>query len=118
MTEQRTRDDRRKGARRHDPDARIRAAYPLVIGGLLVVGGMVIMIAAVLSEQLGRTEGIAGLALVLLGCVASMPKTFMPVFATLMKKIPFGKNGAKTLPEIVPDDPPPEDFDGGPDGNR
>jgi hypothetical protein len=78
---------------------------------VLTLAGVLVIVWAVLNERVETaTLGVAS-ALVLLGLVASMPGTFMPVLSAILKKIPWGRNGEPdgpinhALPHLVDDDP-------------
>lgn len=113
-----TESERRRADRRHDPNAwsadhrrAVKTIYGLAVGGVLTLAGVVVIVWAVLNERVEvATLGVAS-ALVLLGLVASMPGTFMPVLSAVLKKIPWGRNGeaggpaTRALPYIADDDP-------------
>ena len=108
---------RRKDDRRVDPDAwspahrrNVKFIYGLVVGGLLIFAGVIVVIWGVTNDEVGNRVVLLGGGLVLLGLVASMPSTFMPVFSAILKKIPWGRaaeeNGSITraLPRIETDE--------------
>lgn len=91
--------ERRTSERRHDPDAwsaahrrQVRFVYALVVGGILVFAGIIVCIWAITNETVTNMVALLGGGMIVLGLVASMPRTFMPVLSAALKKIPWGKS--------------------------
>ena len=77
---------------------RIRMVYGLVIGSVLIVGGLVLLVIAVLNfEKVGWPLGALAGGLILLGLAASLPTVFLPVLAAVLNRIPFGSKETTVL---------------------
>ena len=114
-------DDRRSAERRNDPNVwsaghrkQVQTVYAMVVGGVIVLFGLVILSWAIMQE--GDPNLIAlgvGSGVCLIGLVASMPKTFMPILSYVLKRLPILRKVANgdikvdaselNLPAIVPE---------------
>ena len=70
-------------------EARTRFVFSIALGGIMILAGVLVIVWDVLSDGVAEmwVSGV-GVALVLLGGVAALPGTFVPIFSTVMKKLP------------------------------
>ena len=101
--------ERRSTERRNDPNIwsdqhrkQVQLVYAMVVGGIIVVFGLTILAWAVMQAgETNKTALIVGGSICLVGLVASMPRTFMPILSYVLKRIPFLKNGEPSKNEIA-----------------
>ena len=101
--------ERRSTERRNDPNIwsdqhrkQVQLVYAMVVGGVIVVFGLTILAWAVMQEGTpSKTALIVGGSICLVGLVASMPKTFMPILSYVLKRVPFLKDGEPSKNEIA-----------------
>ena len=94
--------------RRKDPNAwtpahrtQVKMLYGFIVGGLLISAGVGLLMWAVITTQMSKiVMGLSG-SLILLGLVAGMPGTFMPILSYVIKRVPFLKSTEPTPNEIA-----------------
>ena len=102
-------EERRSSERRDDPNVwsprhrkQVQTVYAMVVGGVIVLAGLIIISWAIMQE--GDPNLIAlgvGGGVCLIGLVASMPKTFMPLLSFVLKRLPFLKGTPPSISEIT-----------------
>jgi len=97
-------EERRSEERRHDPDAwspdhrrHVRMLYGLTVGGALVFAGIVILSWAAINDRMDLPVLSVSGGLVVVGLIAGLPNTFLPVFSALLKKVPWGRQTTENV---------------------
>ena len=80
---------------------RVRFFYGLAMGGVLTAAGVVVIVYDVLTDGPDLWIMAFGGGLVLVGGVAALPGTFMPVFSAILRKLPGASDpGPPPAPEL------------------
>ena len=71
-----------------DSEQRIRFVFSIALGAVLMLAGTGVVIFATVNQPTDLWVLGFGIGLVLLGGVAALPGTFVPIFRTVVSKIP------------------------------
>ena len=99
--ERRKHEDRRTDPEAWSPSHRrmVKTMFGLVVGGSLILASVILLFWAIVNDRVEWPVLAACLFVMVMGLIAGMPSVFMPVFSTILKKIPWGKvsdNGEMT----------------------
>ena len=90
--------DRRVGPRREDPNVwdpahkqQVDTLWGMVVGGGLIMASVTLLFWAIVNDRVELPILGACLFVLCMGLIAGKPKVFMPVFSSILRKIPWGK---------------------------
>ena len=95
-----------------DSEQRIRFVFSIALGAVLMLAGTGVVIFDTINQPTDLWVLGFGVALILLGGVAALPGTFVPIFRTVVSKIPGRVEPSDIIERIPkPDIPKPGDED-------